>query len=144
VLPAAHRMRSSRDFTSVTRGGRRARSGGMVVYLLPELVRTSFGKAQDGSVPADGLIPAKVGLIVGKAVGGSVVRHRVSRRLRAQLADRIEQLPPGCGLVVRALPELGTAESQSIARQLDRALAKLAVTDGAVGAGRVPARTGHR
>ena len=115
----------------------------MVVYLLPELARTAVGKAQDRCVPAKGPAPAKVGLIVGKAVGGSVIRHQVSRRLRAQLADRIAQLPPGCGLVVRALPELATAESKSIARQLDRALVKLAVTEGEASIGRSPARTGQ-
>lgn len=114
-------MRSSRDFASVTRQGRRARSGGLVVYLLPGLTGSS--------VRADEPAPSKVGLIVGKSVGGSVARHLISRRLRAQLAARLDRLPVGSGLVVRALPELSAAphasESQSIGRQLDRAMAKL-------------------
>ena len=114
-------MRSSRDFVSVTRTGRRARSGGLVVYLLPQL--------SGPALSVEGSAPAKVGLIVGKSVGGSVARHRISRRLRAQLAGRVDQLPLGAGLVVRALAELSATpdgvESQSIGRQLDRALAKL-------------------
>lgn len=115
-------MRSSRDFASVTRKGRRARSGGLVVYLLPRLTGSS--------VRSDEPVPTKVGLIVGKSVGGSVARHLISRRLRAQLAGRVDQLPMGSGLVVRALSELSVTphatESQSLGRQLDRALAKLA------------------
>ena len=46
-----------------------------------------------------------MGLVVGKSVGGSVVRHRVARQLRAQMASRIGSLPAGSGVVIRALPE---------------------------------------
>lgn len=68
-----------------------------------------------------------VGLVVGRAVGGSVVRHRVSRRLRAQLAQRLASLPAGSGTVVRALPEAGTAASAELGRDLDAALSRLAL-----------------
>ena len=67
----------------------------------------------------------RVGLIVGKSVGGSVQRHQVSRRLRAQLSTRVEELPAGSDLVVRALPGTAEAASPAFGRDLDRALAKL-------------------
>ena len=50
---------------------------------------------------------ARVGLIVGKSVGNSVVRHRVARRLRAAVAPVVGTLPAGCLVVLRALPGAG-------------------------------------
>jgi len=79
-----------------------------------------------GALGEDG--PARVGLVVGKSVGGSVVRHRVSRRLRAQLAARIGLLPPGSGTVVRALPDSADASSRQLGTDLDRAFRRLART----------------
>lgn len=86
------------------------RCGSVVVYLLAEAENPGVGKA---------------GLVVGKAVGTSVVRHQVSRRLRAQLADRLDRIPSGAKLVVRALPETSSASSAELGRDLSRALDKL-------------------
>jgi ribonuclease P protein component len=109
VLPAAHRLTRAADFAVVTKQGRRARSGTLVVYLLAE--------------PADGV--SRVGLVVGKAVGTSVVRHQVSRRLRAQLQQRLDRIPAGARMVVRALPDTATAPSSMLGSDLERALRKL-------------------
>ncbi|MEO7263169.1 MAG: ribonuclease P protein component [Jatrophihabitantaceae bacterium] len=111
MLPAAHRLRSAADFTAVTKRGRRVRCGSVVVYLLAE--------------PAEAGAASRIGLVVGKAVGASVVRHQVSRRLRAQLQDRLDHIPSGAKLVVRALPETSTASSVVLGRDLSRALVKL-------------------
>jgi ribonuclease P protein component len=111
VLPAAHRLRSSADFAAVTRRGRRARAGGVVVHLLTDPVEASTA--------------TRVGLVVGKAVGTSVIRHRVSRRLRAQLGARLDQLPASARIVVRALPESVGETSEMLGHDLNRALAKL-------------------
>jgi ribonuclease P protein component len=70
-----------------------------------------------------------VGFVVGKGVGPSVVRHRVSRRLRAEMAQRLPQLPPGSGTVVRALPPAAAATSTELGSDLDAALARLAAPD---------------
>jgi ribonuclease P protein component len=43
--------------------------------------------------PADA--PPRAGLVVSRAVGGSVVRHRVARRLRHLLRPRLATLPAG-------------------------------------------------
>lgn len=72
-----------------------------------------------GSVPL-------VGFVIGKNVGGSVQRHRVARRLRAQVAQRLEQLPAGSGTVVRAVPPAAVLTSAELGSGLDRALARLA------------------
>ncbi|MDT7574979.1 MAG: ribonuclease protein component [Pseudonocardiales bacterium] len=77
------------------------------------------------STRATGQAAPRVGLIVGRTVGGSVERHRVSRRLRAQLAARLDRLPAGSGTVVRALPAAGAATSATLGADLDAALARL-------------------
>ena len=57
-----------------------------------------------------------------KAVGGSVVRHAVARRLRHLVRPRLTLLPAGSRLVVRALPDSATASSDQLAVDLDAAL----------------------
>jgi ribonuclease P protein component len=110
VLPRANRMRRSGDFTSVVRDGARSRRGCLVAHLHLGLTSAA---------------PPLVGLVVGRSVGGSVVRHRVARRLRAQLAARLPELPAGSGLVIRALPDSAEATSQRVGSDLDAALARM-------------------
>jgi ribonuclease P protein component len=103
-------MRRSSDFASVVRRGARARTGRLIVHQQVDLA---------GEAPV-------VGLVVGRSVGGSVVRHQVSRRLRAQLAQRLQVLPAGSGTVVRALPQSAEASSAELGAALDTAFARLA------------------
>lgn len=105
-------MTAKSDFAEVTRRGRKSRSGALVIYLL-------------AASPAVSEQPSRIGLVVGKSVGGSVVRHQVSRRLRAQLAQRLGQVPEGSRVVVRALPESATAASSTLGTELDKAFARL-------------------
>ncbi len=84
----------------------------MVVHLLPA--------ADSGDVVGAGSV--SVGLVVGRTVGGAVVRNTVRRRLRHLLAERIDRLPSGSKLVVRALPGIAGAPSSALARELDAAI----------------------
>jgi ribonuclease P protein component len=69
--------------------------------------------------------PPRAGFVVSRAVGGSVVRHRVVRRLRHLVRERLAALPPGSRLVVRALPPAADAPSSVLAADLDSALVTL-------------------
>jgi ribonuclease P protein component len=62
---------------------------------------------------------------VSKAVGSAVVRNRVKRRLRAQVADRLDRVPAGVDLVVRANPASAGATSDELGQHLDRALGRV-------------------
>jgi ribonuclease P protein component len=62
---------------------------------------------------------------VSKAVGGSVQRNLVKRRLRHLMRDRMSLLPPGSLVVVRALPGAGSAAHAQLALDLDAALQRL-------------------
>ena len=98
----------------MVRSGRRAARPLLTVHLLaPGRLDVASG-------------PARAGLVVSKAVGGAVVRHRTSRRLRALLLARLPDLPAGTRLVVRAAPGAGDAPSQALAVDLDDALARAA------------------
>lgn len=107
MLPAAHRLRSSVEFTEVVRRGRRSGRPLLTVHAL---------LSQEDA-------PVRAGLVVSKAVGGSVVRHRTARRLRHLLRERVAALPAGARIVVRAAPAAGRAPSTALAVDLDAALA---------------------
>ena len=64
----------------------------------------------------------RVGFVVSKAVGNSVVRNRVKRRLRHLVRDRLDVLPHTGVMVVRSLPAAATASSAQLADDLDRCL----------------------
>ena len=113
MLPSVNRMRRAGDFATVIRTGHRARSGRLLVHHTAALS------------PVSAESPPLVGLVVGKPVGGSVVRHAVSRKLRAQLATRLDRLPAGSGTVVRVLPGGGDASSAQLGGDLDSAFARL-------------------
>jgi ribonuclease P protein component len=63
-------------------------------------------------------------------VGGSVVRHTVTRRLRHLVRDRLASLPPGTDLVVRALPPAASASSAQLGADLDAALLRALTRSG--------------
>ena len=110
MLPAAHRMRRSEDFSLAVRRGRRAGSAHLAVHLL---------LAPQG---AAALAPARVGIVVSKAVGTAVTRTGVKRRLRAVAAARVGRLPDGALAVLHATPASAAATSEVLAVDLERML----------------------
>src|SRR4051794_41365682 len=94
----------------------------MVLHLLPE---------RPGHVGGDQASPprARAGFVVGKAVGNSVVRHRVTRRLRAIVLAELPRLPLTADLVVRARPEAAAATSQQLHRDLRSGLDRVLSSD---------------
>jgi ribonuclease P protein component len=122
VLPARARLRRRPEFTTVVRSGRRAGRPTMVLHFLPERPeRTGGGSATSLEPPR----VARAGFVVGKAVGNSVVRHRVTRRLRAVVGAELHRLPVTADLVVRARPEAGDATSAVLRRDLTAGLDRL-------------------
>ena len=104
MLPAANHLRRAADFTDTNRRGARSTRGHVTAVVA--LPRTSV------AFPSS--CPPQVGLVVGRRVGGSVVRHRVSRRLRAAAASVLVDLPAGSTVVLRAHP--GADADASLAR----------------------------
>ncbi|MFC3997871.1 ribonuclease P protein component [Nocardiopsis sediminis] len=113
MLSPQNRMRRSTEFGLVMRTGRRAGRDALgVVYAPPPPA---------GAGPGHGA--PRVGFVVSKAVGNAVVRKRVQRRLRHLMRDRLSSLPEGSLLVVRARPLAASLRYDTLAAQLDGALA---------------------
>lgn len=70
----------------------------------------------------------RVGFAIGRAVGNSVVRHRVARQLRAILRARTDVLTPGSLIVVKGLPGVQHASFAELTQAVDAALTRLGMT----------------
>jgi ribonuclease P protein component len=114
VLPSGHRLTSADDFRHTVRRGRRVGGPLVVVHLAGPDVDKSISR------------PTKVGFVVAKNVGSAVTRNRVKRRLRHLMRDRLEAVPSGSLLVIRAQPESAGASSRDLGAELDRCLSRAA------------------
>lgn len=110
MLPAGSRLHTSEQFAAVVRRGSRSASPRLVVHLLTD------------HRPGPHEEP-RVGFVVSGKVGNAVVRHRVTRRLRALVRAQLGELPSGTDVVVRALPAAATASSAELGVDLRSALA---------------------
>lgn len=113
MLPASSRLTTAADFQQTVRRGRRAGGSLVVVHLVTENV----DKATSGSGAS-----GRVGFVVSRAVGNAVIRNRVRRRLRHLVRERLDVLPVGSRLVVRALPAAAGADFRDLGADLDRCL----------------------
>ncbi|MBB5154296.1 ribonuclease P protein component [Saccharopolyspora phatthalungensis] len=139
MLPAAARLTKSQDFRLVVRRGRRAGRPRLVVHVLrpdqargpgPNRTGAALPEADANTAPTrKSDVSTRVGFVVSKAVGTAVVRHRVARRLRHLMRDRLPALPAGTLVVVRALPPAAGASSRELGADLDAGLRKLRILD---------------
>ncbi|MFI9415082.1 ribonuclease P protein component [Nocardia gamkensis] len=129
MLPEPYRLHHRADFSRTVRRGQRIGRRDLVVHALAHGYDGGVGaNGRHDQVPDDLLVRVggpRFGLIVSKAVGNAVIRHRVARRLRHMCAQVVDELPPGTDVVIRALPGAATASSEDLLRQVRIALRKL-------------------
>ncbi|RAV06740.1 ribonuclease P protein component [Mycolicibacterium sp. GF69] len=116
MLPARYRMTRSAEFGTTVSRGVRAVQPDLVVHAM----RVDTGA---GSGP-------RIGLVVSKAVGNAVQRHRVARRLRHVAHTLIDELDPADRVVIRALPSSRHAISARLEQELRTALRRTRPTTG--------------
>jgi ribonuclease P protein component len=109
-------MTRSTEFGATVNRGVRAAQPDIVVHA-----RRSEDADQGGP---------KVGLVVAKTVGSSVLRHRVARRLRHVARSVLDDLDPADSIVIRALPSSRYAVSARLEQQLRAALTRAQLLDG--------------
>lgn len=103
------RLSRSAEFDRVYRQGRSVANRYLVLYAFPR----------------GGEDPPRIGLSVGRKIGGAVERNQLKRLLREACAQQAPKLPPGHDIVIVARPparELG--ESEGLVG-VDAALAEL-------------------
>lgn len=106
---ARRRLSRSAEFDRVYREGR--------AHAGPHLVVHSFPRQDDE--------PARLGLSVGRKVGGAVERNRVKRLLRDAFWGLADDLPPGHDFVVVARADASSLDGHEAARlELEELLAK--------------------
>ena len=97
--PKRRRLSRSAEFERVYRQGRSKGNRFLVLYAFPR-------EEQDAEGP-------RLGLSVGRRVGGAVDRTRVKRALREAFWEEAARLPKGSDYVVVARPEsLGLVERE--------------------------------
>jgi ribonuclease P protein component len=110
VIPSAHRLTHSSEYSDVVRRGVRAGRSTVVVHLL---------------MGADEPALTRFGFVVSKAVGNAVTRNLVKRRLRAitggLLADGAHERMRA---VIRALPPAAAAPFGDLAHDVAGAFAQ--------------------
>ena len=108
MLPASARLRKSSEISAVMKSGTRFSAKLVVLHV-------AIGSNEH----------TKVAFAVGKNVGNSVVRHKVTRQLRHAITPLIASFPTGSHVVVRALPDSSQASFTQLSENLKFALSKV-------------------
>lgn len=109
MLAPSARLHKSTQISAAMKTGKRSTSRLLVLFV-----------AKGDSMES------KVAFAVGKIVGNSVVRHKITRRLRHILSQELPNFPAGCHIVVRALPDAANASFDQLKENLEFALSKVA------------------
>ena len=107
VLPSSARLTTPQDFARTTKSGLRVTTTHFVGYLYIDPASTESARA---------------GLIIGKSVGGSVRRHRISRQIRHALALELPHFPEGSLIVIRGLKQSESVDVQSEIKEISTRL----------------------
>ncbi|MXP21387.1 ribonuclease P protein component [Gordonia sp. HNM0687] len=149
MVAATHRISRGSDFDRTLKSGVRVTTRDLVIHVLPldtslpsdpddgsagertsaertSARRTSARRTHGERTPGPATVGGPwLGLIVSKAVGNAVIRHRVARRLRAAFADVCDRFPvPETMMVIRARPSSAVLGSPELAVQITEALAR--------------------
>jgi len=101
------RLSRSGEFERVYREGRSHATRHLVVYAFPR---------------GDNEQPPRLGVSVGRKLGGAVERNRVKRLLREAFWATADELEPGHDFVVVARPPLGELAERGGGRAVEEAL----------------------
>jgi ribonuclease P protein component len=86
----------------------------------------------------------RLGLTVGRRVGGAALRNRVKRLLREQFRQHRSAFPPGTDLVAVATRALGGVMGAALGRAVAEAVRAAAAAAAAGGTRRAPPQTPAR
>ena len=108
-FPKSVRLLKHADFDQVYKNGRRQFSGHMTVF---------FRRREDAQGP-------RVGLTVGKALGGSVERNRIKRRMREAVRLHLGELSGPVDVVINPKKSVLKAEFGELSAEVAQAFQKI-------------------
>lgn len=111
TFPKSKRLLKHADFDRVYREGRRNVSRNMSVFYLPG--DSSFG---------DGV---RVGITVGKALGGAVARNRIKRRMREVVRRHLSELTGAMDVVINPRKSAADMEFAELEKEVAAAFTKI-------------------
>ncbi|MDY5585571.1 MAG: ribonuclease P protein component [Arcanobacterium sp.] len=112
MLPTVNRLRKAAEYREVFSNSKRRGNETLIVHAVIK-----------DTNEADLL---KVGFVVGKKVGNSVIRHKVTRRLRHIVRDLLPNITAQ-QIVIRAQKPASTASSHELKEKLIHELVRLGV-----------------
>lgn len=108
MLPSNVRLRKSLEISQALKAGKRYPAKFLVFHVAP-------GKTNG----------TRFAFAVGKNVGNSVIRHKVTRRLRHLVMANYSKFPSSTDIVIRGLPGIEQASHQELQENFDQALSKV-------------------
>jgi len=122
-IPREHRLRKHAEFEVVYRSGQRHFSQSFTAFYLlrPELGSKGAEGFEDSGRDPEYTRPPRVGITVGRAMGKSVVRNRIKRRVRAAVAHNLKRLTRHLDLVMNPKKVVLEIEFQQLCSEIARA-----------------------
>jgi ribonuclease P protein component len=108
------RLRKHADFQRAYQAGRKRQSASMSWFLASQ--------PAGSGVPDQNVLPTRVGLTVGKALGRAHDRNRIKRRMREALRRHIEMFPKGCDLIFHPRRTVLTMDFTKLEEEIVRIL----------------------
>jgi len=112
LFPRSARLLKHADFDNVYRNGRRYFSPLMSVFFLDR--RTD--RAEHGP---------RIGLTVGRVLGGAVDRNRIKRRIRAMIREHLYCLAPAVDVVMNPKRQVLDAKVKRLSEEVRKAFAAI-------------------
>ena len=106
-FPRSARLLRHADFDRVYKQGKRHFAAHLTVFYMQRAAGEGF----------------RVGLTVGRVLGGAVDRNRIRRRLREAIRQRMPQSQAAIDLVINPKKSLRTADFSEVLRDVARAFA---------------------
>jgi ribonuclease P protein component len=128
-FPKSARLLKHADFERVYRTGQRQFSANLSVFFLRP--RVEAGSASAALAPG-----IRVGLGVGRALGGAVERNRIKRRMREAVRRHLPVLTPPLDVVINPKRSVAEMEFARLTSEVERAFTAIETGKGKAGAGR--------
>lgn len=111
-LPKACRIVRTNEYRAIYRTGRRVRSANFILFHLPSSGRES-----------------RIGLAVGRKVGGAVVRNKVRRRMREIIRRLRPLVRPPSKIALVAHPGVAALDYTQMEREMTSLLQRAGLLD---------------